>query len=507
MPAIFFFCLIAIIAFIANAHETLHADPAKHVQNLISDLHEVLYNSYSGGKSDQRKLQQGMPTIVSVNQYYSMKSYAAPGYDGLGTPTPTCDNTNGLLYMNSGAGLGCVSFAGITPPSGVSASEMPGSMQLTCYNVNGANSPGVAFGATLYSSNTCSGTQMGVPNAAQAGFNTMMSQYTLPGCSTSGGYSTAVFANCAGSYVPVSAGSGMRTASFTQSPTCMGNPNAFTDLLNFQGSNAQYSCSNGDVKISYYNTPQTPIPSTCQAYNTGGSTVYVSTGCVSATNASPTAPRTFFTWNMIDVVNGISISDWNANPQYAVAFVSAAAAIYGIDYSSISAISATTGQLSSSVKVTYTIFVQPGFGNSYASTVTASSVYNDIMSKHSTAIANGCQGILCLTNKLQSYATQKSLSLATNLAVSSNPPPSSSSAQTTTLSSPAAPTGQPPAPTAGAAPVTITISNKTGMIVGIVIGVLVAVGVAGYYFKGQKNTQAALAAADANATVKNPVRV
>ena len=448
MSAVILFSLITIIALVANAHETLHADPAKHVQNLISDLHEALYSSYSVDKSEHRKLQRESPTLVSINQYYTMKSYAAPGYDGTGSPSPTCDKTNGLLYMNSGAGLGCFSFAGIPPPYGVNASDMPGSMQLTCYNVNGANSPGVAFGATLYSSNTCSGTQMGVPNGAQAGFNYLMSQYSVPGCSTSSttsGINTAVFANCAGNYVPASVGSGLRTAQFMQSPTCMGNPNAYSDVLNFQGSLVQFSCSNGDVKIAYNGqAPITAYQSTCTTYGTGSNAYYVSTGCVSDTNASPTAPRTFFTWNMIDVVNGISITDWNANPQYAVAFVSAAAAIYGIDYSSISAISATSGLLSTSVKVTYTIFVQPGFGNGYSSSSTASSVYNDIMSKHSTVIADGCQGILCLTNKLQNFASQKSLSLAISLAVSSNPPSSSSQASTTILSSPAAPIGQPP---------------------------------------------------------------
>ena len=225
MPAIIFIVTIAIIAYVANAHKTTHTDPAEHVENLVSELQDALYNSFSYDKSTHRRL-QGTPTMVNINQYYMATSYGT--FDSNNLFQTTCDATNGKPMSAIGYGIGCLSFAGVSPPSGLSASDIPGSMQLTCYNVNGPNVGGVAFGATLYNGNTCNGDQFGFSDSLQKTFNSIMSSYQGPTCSTASGAYPIVI-NCAGNYVPASLSNGYRTSTYN-SPTCMGNPSQFIDM-------------------------------------------------------------------------------------------------------------------------------------------------------------------------------------------------------------------------------------------------------------------------------------
>ena len=499
----------AIFAIVVNAREASPAHPEKHIKNLVSELHAVLYNGFNASKSDHRRLQIVDLPVVNVNQYYIETSYFIPPSPSNPSLASSCSSKDTAMTAY-GRGLGCVSFAGVPPPSGASASDMPGSMQLTCYNVNGPNSGGVAFGATLFSGNTCNGDQVNLADSLLKAFNSVMSSYSAPACSVSStGYSAV--ANCAGSFAPASLYKGYRVAKFSKSSTCMGNPDSFSDFYDYNykafpgyaGSSAAYSCAGGTIYTatdgkspSYTNTV------TCTTQSFIDNTIYESAECVSAMDSLTT--RTFVTWTMYDIVNGVTLSDWNSNPQFAVAFVSAAAAVYGIAYSSISAISASNGPVSSSVQVSYTIFLQPGFGNSYAPTAAATAVFNDINAKHTSAIASSCSqqnSNPCMTDSLRSFAIQTSLPGFNSMSVDSSPP-SPTQPQTTTISSPPAPTGMPPGPTLSA-----SSSKKIGMIVGIVIGVLVLLGGVGFYFWRQKSTQAALAAADANANVKNPIRV
>jgi hypothetical protein len=295
---------------------------------------------------------------------------------------------------------------------------------------------------------------------------------------------------------PASRYDGYRVTTYFNTDMCMGQPMSYTDYYNGYNSK-NFFCKDGKVSYKSGTTTRTQTAVTCIS-STSAITTFktsVAKGCISAMKS--TSERTYIKFNLAQIIKGLSSSVWNKTSNKSknyIALATALARILSLDYNAIEDLKVTPKVTSSApssglqavtpeVEVTYTIKVQPGFGNDY----TEDNVYSSLKSKIADATKATCTGSNCFLPALKSVA-----------------PSSISSGVTSTSYDPSATT--PPSvvkqvPTSSSPPASESTTKKSSgaAVAGAVVGSLVFVGAIGgffYYTRVYKPKQLAQAAAN-----------